>query len=199
MNKSLHRVLVATAVAVFAWACSGCKAPTKLPIHQSQGFDPLAISTITVLLIVDLRPDKVRMSDFNRVIQKQARAVLKSKRYPVEVLEESAQVANLTEEDLEAASAEWIRSLQPAGAPWIMVFAVHDVTRRLTFGSTGNAEISAYLYDREKAALVWHDKGLGQAGQGGLLGMALINLMDESALQMATGNALMSLPKRPKK
>ena len=80
-----------------------------------------------------------------------------------------------------------------------MVFAVHDVTRRLTFGSTGNAEISAYLYDREKAALVWHDKGLGQAGQGGLLGMALINLMDESALQMATGNALMSLPKRPKK
>ena len=79
-----------------------------------------------------------------------------------------------------------------------MVVCLDDVTSRMTFGSTGNAELSGYLYDKQDGKLVWQDKGIGQAGQGGLAGMMLKGTMKGQALNIATGNLMRSVPKRPK-
>jgi hypothetical protein len=36
----------------------------------------------------------------------------------------------------------------------------------MVFGSTGNAELSGGLLDKESSELIWKGKGVGQAGQG---------------------------------
>jgi hypothetical protein len=100
----------------------------------------------------------------------------------------------LTEEDLRAKNAEWLKALPNPGSRWVMALAVHDVTRKLTFGSTGNAEISGFLYDFQTGEQLWHDKGIGQVGEGGLLGMAMIGTMSRSAVNLAAYNCLASFP-----
>jgi hypothetical protein len=139
------------------------------------------------------------MSDFNSIGQKAVRKQLKHWNYTCVVSTQSIADTTDLEEALQSPSADWVRALPEPDQRWIMVVAIHDVTRRITFGSVGNAEVSVHLFDRSSGLRVWDAKGLGQVGQGGLAGMLAVGMMDEDALRAALGNALFQLPKRPKK
>jgi hypothetical protein len=91
-----------------------------------------------------------------------------------------------------------VRKLGPAEARWVMVVSLGDVTSKVTFGSTGNAEVSGYVYDKQDGKLIWKEKGVGQAGQGGLVGMMMKGMMKSAALNSAIDNLMRSVPKRPK-
>jgi hypothetical protein len=79
-----------------------------------------------------------------------------------------------------------------------MVLVLDDVVTKLTFGSTGNAEVSGFLFDKQAGEIVWRDKGIGKVGQGGLLGMAMKAGMDGAAIDAAVGNLIASVPTRDK-
>jgi len=76
-----------------------------------------------------------------------------------------------------------------------MVILLIDVNTKLTFGSTGTAEVAGFLYDVESEKMIWRDKGIGKAGQGGLVGMLMKGMMDEQAISMANYNLVASIPK----
>ena len=75
-----------------------------------------------------------------------------------------------------------------------MVLSLVDVKSKLTFGSTGNAEVAGVMYDKESGTITWRDKGIGQVGQGGLIGMAFKGMMANSAISAALHNLLSSFP-----
>ncbi|MCC6233232.1 MAG: hypothetical protein IT580_11350 [Verrucomicrobiales bacterium] len=177
---------------------SGCISPPK-PVYDSTLWSPADVDSIALLPLVDLRPEKVKMSDFNRIGQKAMRKQLKHWKYTCVVSDQAIPENTGLEESFLKPSKEWVSALPEPGQRWIMVAVIHDVTRRITFGSVGNAEVSVHLFDRSSGLRVWQAKGLGQAGQGGVVGMLMVGMMDEDALMSALGNALFQLPRRDKK
>jgi hypothetical protein len=111
----------------------------------------------------------------------------------------NGEVGQIVEEDLLDTKPAWIKRLGTPSSRWVMVVCLLDVHSKLTFGSTGNAEISGYLFDKEKPELVWSGKSVGRAGQGGLLGMTMKGAMKSAAMGTAVVNLVDLLPKHPKK
>lgn len=179
---------------------AGCAVPYVKPaIFMDTGFQPAALDKIVVLPALDNRIDKT--IDVN--IEKQIREVgvksLERKDYQVTVSDDLGDgITQILEDDLRAADIEWVKRLGPAKSRWVMVLMLVDVTTKLTFGSTGNAEVGGFLYDKQAGALVWRDKGIGKAGQGGLIGMCMKDMMDEEAISNAMNNLLASIPEKPK-
>jgi hypothetical protein len=181
---------------VIVLACNCFTAKAKKPPKE---IDPrfTAIENIVILPAVDARSGEKKNVKLEN-LQKSALNTLKRKNYKVSLADNAGTVGEITEEDLNDAKTAWIQKLGPADARWVMVLCLDDVASKTTFGSTGNAEVSGYLYDKQTATLIWKDKGVGQAGQGGLLGMAMKSTMTGAALDSAVYNLLNSIPKLPK-
>jgi hypothetical protein len=190
-KQYLMGVFIAIVLVCNCLAAKGKKPPKQI--------DPrfTAIENIVILPAVDARSgkkEKINLED----LQKSTLKGLEKKHYKVSLSDNAGTVGEITEEDLQDAKPAWIQKLGPADARWVMVVCLDDVASKMTFGSTGNAELSGYLYDKQTPTLVWKEKGIGQAGQGGLAGMMFKSTMKGEALQSALYNLLSSIPKLPK-
>ncbi|MBZ5671786.1 MAG: hypothetical protein LAO04_18920 [Acidobacteriia bacterium] len=193
MRQALKYVSMALLLtAIFGVECAAKKKP-KLPP------DPkfMAIQNILVLPLVDSRVGEKASVNKNK-LQASAVNALKRKRYPVTAASTSGEMGQAVEEDFQDAKPEWVKKLGPADARWVIVVCLRDVISKMTFGSAGNAEVSGYLFDKESGELVWKGKGVGQAGQGGLLGMTMKGAMKGEALDAALYDLFSSIPTRPK-
>jgi hypothetical protein len=178
--------------AIFGVECVAKKRPKPPP-------DPkfMAIQNISVLPVVDSRAGEKASVNLEK-LQASAVNALKSKRYPATTASSSGEIGQLAEEDLQDAKPEWVKKLGPQDERWVMAVCLRDVTSKMVFGSTGNAELSGYLFDKETGEAVWKGKAVGQAGQGGLAGMMMKGAMKSAALDSALFNLFMSIPTRPK-
>lgn len=178
--------------AIFGVECAAKKKP-KLPP------DPkfMAIQNILVLPVVDSRAGMKASVNMDK-LQASAVNALKRKRYLATAASASGEMGQVVEEDFQDAKPEWVKKLGPADARWVAVVCLRDVVSKMTFGSTGNAEVSGYLFDKESGELIWNGKGVGQAGQGGLAGMTMKGMMKGEALNAALYNLFSSIPTRPK-
>jgi hypothetical protein len=123
---------------------------------------------------------------------------LKKKNYSVNAASSPGNAGEIAIEDVESATPPYVKKLGPAADRWVMVVFLDDIASKMTFGSTGNAELSGYLFDKESGELIWRGKGVGQAGQGGLMGMTMKGMMKGEALGAAIANLLAGIPKLPK-
>jgi hypothetical protein len=194
----LRSTLHATTLALSLLA-AGCATAPKAPIQRADGFRPETMDKVYLLPLVDARVDKKLTKDYNKQVQKRAADALKRLRYQREVVAQSASTTVPAPEDLRQPAADTIKQAGPANARWLMVFVLEEVSRKLVFlGSTGNAELSMYILDKQAGAVVWHDKAVSQVGQGGLLGMIGVSAMDGDALRLAVFEILGRVPKHPK-
>jgi hypothetical protein len=178
---------------------TGCgTTPIKQGIYLTPDYQSSSISEIVVLPPVDLRVDKKVDVNLEKQIRGAAVDNLKNKNYKVTKSDNLGSASQIIEEDLKTASPDWIKVLGPSDSRYIMVVCLVDVSTRLTFGSTGNAEIAGYMYDKGNGTVIWRDKGVGQVGQGGLIGMVMKSGMDESAISAALYNTLASIPPKSK-
>jgi hypothetical protein len=178
---------------VFAVSCAG---PAKIPVFLAPGFDFSSIDTITILPPVDTRVDKQINVNLDKQLAQAAEKIIRKKGYRTSMSPVLGEVGTIVEEDLKDARPDWVKRLGPPEARWVMVVCLVDVATKLTLGSTGNAEIAGYLYDKETGLMVWKDKGIDQEGEAGLIAMAFKGLMDEAAIGGAVTNLLASIPKR---
>jgi len=197
MAKERGSLSVSLPMLLMGLVLSGC-ASAKSPIYLNPGFKSLAIEEITVLPAVDARLDKTQNVDLQKQIRQTGANFLERKGYQVSQQDDLGGATELTEEILKAPDPEWVKHLGPPGARWVMVLTLDDLTTKLTFGSTGSAELSGVLYDRTGGSIVWRDKGIAQVGQAGLIGMALKGTMGGEAVRTALFNLLASFPKRSK-
>jgi len=176
---------------------TGCATTLPQPLHMTAGFQPESMDAVYILPVVDARADKKLSLNLDRLQHNMADS-LKQKRYQVVVLTDSKLVAGITDEDLKDPSTDWVKTIGPSESRWVMALAVGELSRKLTFGSTGNAEVNLFIFDKQTGTVVWEDKGLGRAGQGGLLGMMMVGMMDEAAIEEAMNQVMFKFPKRQK-
>jgi len=158
----------------------------------------LAIDQIAILPVVDTRAGKKEKVNFES-LRKTTVNNLKGKNYVVSLTEDTGKVGEIVEEDLNDSKPEWIKGLGPSEARWVIVVGLSDVHSEVTFGSTGNAVVFGFLFDKQDGSVLWKGTGIGQAGQGGLMGMAMKGMMKGAALDSAMANLLVGIPKLPKK
>jgi hypothetical protein len=191
------RLSVLALITLAVTTSAGCGGGAlRQPIHVSPTFQFSSIDVVTVLPAVDLRADKSFSLDVDKSVRGRGAKAWKGRGYTVVNAETLGDVEMVSEEDLNDADPEWIATLGPKDSRWALVLCLVDLKTKMTFGSTGNAEVSAYLFDKTERTLVWKDKGVGRAGQGGLIGMVMKAGMDGAALDMAVGNLMGSVPKR---
>lgn len=178
---------------------SGCATViTKPADFVAPGFDSLTVEELAVLPVLDHRVDQSKPLNLDGSVLPIAKDSLKERGYMYTVHRDRSLVSNITRDALETPTPEFIATLQPSSARWVLVLALEDFASKITFGSTASAEMSGYLFDRKNRVLSWRNKELGRAGQGGLLGMALKGVMEKAALEGAATSMFHALPTRPK-
>jgi hypothetical protein len=163
---------------------------------MAAGFDAVMVDRVYVLPVLDHRIDQSKLLKLDDWVLPIAERSLEKRGYVYEVYRDRSLVSSITRYSLEAPAREFIESLPPQSARWVLVLALDDSSSKLTFGSTGNAEMSGYLFDKQNAELSWWNKELGRVGQGGLIGMAVKGLMERSAIEQAARKMFQTLPKR---
>jgi hypothetical protein len=158
----------------------------------------VAIDQIVILPVVDSRADKKDSVNLES-LRKMVVIRLKHKNYTVSTTENIGTVGEILEDDFNNATPWWIKRLGPPDARYVMIVGIGEAHSKITFGSTGNAELFGYLFNKQDESVLWKGTGVGQAGQGGLMGMAMKGMMREEALENAMNNLLVDIPTLPKK
>jgi len=192
-KELLHLCPIISAAAIL----TGCATAPPRPSHGAAGFRPESMDIVYVMPVVDSRMDKKLTRDLDK-LQRWASKNLKSKHYTVKEVADRNCLAGLTGEDLREAAPDWIKAFGPSEARWLLIIEVDELVRKLTFGSTGQAEVALVVLDKQRGTVVWRDKALGRQGQGGLLGMLMVSMLDEAALEEAMNQLMLKFPKKPK-
>jgi hypothetical protein len=173
---------------------SACSATKHAPVRV--GFPPYVIDTITIFPVVDLRVDKnysgMEMPN-NRIISVVKKDLIK-KGYNVDILTDRASVSELTEDDLSSEDASWIKQIGPPNSKWILLMGLLDHSTKLTFGTTSNAEVTGYLFSKDDGKILWHQKGIGKSGQGGIAGMLMGPMVNVESIGYAATNLISNFP-----
>lgn len=177
-------------VLISVFFCIGCAMPRKAPIYLARDFDSRSISTITVMPVVDGRLDRTLETDYSKILNTTVPRRLKERKYAVETVNETG--SSVTKSEVAAAEPEWIASLGPRSARWIMVVVVDQVTRFTTAASESIAQVSGTLFDKRNRDVVWRGVGKGTMAGGLLLG----GVTDNDSARMAARHLFFSLPKR---
>jgi hypothetical protein len=146
--------------------------------------------------IVDSRSGEKARIDFEK-LQAQAEKQLTGKRYRVTLDADAASLADMNVDDINEMTPDLVRKTAPSEQRWVMILCLEDVATKITFGSTGNAEMTGFLFDKQSGKLAWKNKGIGKAGQGGLAGMMMKGMMKGEALSAALTNLLLPVPEQP--
>ncbi len=168
------------------------------PEYVASDFDAQAIEEIVVLSMIDHRIDVEKEDRLDKWIKKMVEISLKKKRFKFAIEISPDYVEAVTRDGLEDEDAEMISKLGPEGSRWLMLFVLHDASSKMSLGSSGGAEVTGYIIDKENQTVVWRNKEFGEFRQGGLMGMAMKGAMKISAIQSSVGQILHSLPKRAK-
>jgi hypothetical protein len=193
--RKIPLLVLSTSVAVLMLA--GCATTPPPPLVCAPGFRPESMDTIYVMPVVDARMDKKLTRNLDK-LQHWAAKNIKNKHYGVQVVADKNSVAGVTDDDIKDATSDWVKNLGPSEARWLMLVEVDELSRKLTFGSTGQAEVVLVVLDKQSGTVVWRDKALGRQGQGGLLGMMMVSMMDEAALESAMDQLMFKIPKKSK-
>lgn len=193
--------LLVIAVAICGVSLSPAKTK-KQPIFIDPAFHWDSVNTIYILP-ADIRIDKDKNPDKRlQEIEWAGHRFLKRKGYRTAPEQVKGQqrprltAIDVTEDDLREAQESWVRQLGPEDAHWVFVLALEDAKSHMTFGSTGNAIVMGTLFDKQSGKLVWRAIGIGQVGQGGLLGMAMKSAMMDEAVGTAIQDLCRMVPKK---
>jgi len=176
---------------------SGC-ATTKPADFVLAGFDSSTVNGVTVLPVSDHRIDQSKQLKLDDWVLPIAEKSLKKRGYVYTIERDRSLLSDISRDALEAPTQDFIASLPPAPARWVLVLVLDDSSSKMTYGSTGNAEMSGYLFDKQNAQLTWREKELGTTGQGGLVGMAMKGMMEKESILIATKQMFKRLPSRKK-
>lgn len=195
-QKSSKKISGSFFIILFFLVLAGCYT-AKDPLYKSETFNQEKINTICVLPVVDLRFDKKKeLRKLDKWVHEIVEDKLKDKKYECELISDRDLVNKMTEEDVKSINPEWIKTLGPSCSKYVMLIALWDARSKLTFGSTGNAEVSLYLFDKQNGITIWKDKDIAQVGAWGITGMFLKGSMLGDAVKETIRQMMTNFPKK---
>ena len=201
VQMTIRRRLLLAAMAapacapVLLAACATSAPKVTPPDYIEPGFDMRTVDLLTIAPVLDLRVDRSERLPLDDLVQKHAALLLGVRGYAAKPVTEREGLAALEGSGRVEVLAEAVKGYRIADASrWVMVFALVDYAAKLTFGSTGNAEMVAFVLDQSSGRLVWRHRALGQFGQGGLVGMMLKSQAGGIAVQSAAESLIDAVP-----
>jgi hypothetical protein len=195
----IRTLLVTLAFGVVSLTGCASAPPVSKADYLSAGFDTRAIAKVAVAPALDMRVDKNEALDLDQWVHEMAKVLMSKRGYTIVSYADRSLVSALQAQPTRDAIEPIVKDFVIPDSPrHVLVFGLIDAYSKLTFGSTGNAEMFGYLIDQERHEVLWSSKAVGQIGAGGLLGMTMKGLMTQSAIQIATQNLVNSIPPREK-
>lgn len=181
-------------ISLLALVCFGCASvPQKSP-RELAGVNEDPVERVALTPMIKATPVDVRES-LGEAVEKSLSKALERMKIEVVTPVRDATLALTEEEEVKELTQERLRSLGPENERFVLVVFLTDWSSRITFGSTCNMELSGYLIDKKVGRVVWHGKGTGAAGQGGLAGMLFKRWNDKDAVQYSVANLLAGFPR----
>ena len=203
----LKHCLVHSTLLALAGLLTGCATQSKVPLYSNSEFNAAEVDRITLLPVLDLRQAKKVKFNVSSIVLDHTKSMLESKHYSVLLDSNGDALAKLTLQDLDSDQPEWVKTFPCTGSRWIMIFVVHNVSSTMPLYSTGNAELSGYLFDRQNGTKLWQDSGIaaqtsdlvpGDILVSAAIGVAEFPFMSRKALNEAISNCMLSFPPKPK-
>ncbi len=194
---SLHRILLAILLLAFSLPVSGAPKYTP-PKFLSPQFEAAEVTTLDVLPVLDLRADRSEALELDAWVHRIGRYLIKRRGYKPTFYGDRTMIESLQrlgQNDLVEAQIQDLRV--PQVGRWVLVFSLIDSYAKRTFGSSGNAEMVAYIVDQQEGQVIWRHDTVGQIGIGGPVGMMMKGLMERSGIEVATKTLIESIPLRP--
>ena len=189
------------ALSLFFFILGGCVRMVppkieKIPITLDTSFSEMGITTISLLPVVDRRPDKSYDIDFDKDIREKVKEILEKKGYSVEI--EDTFSAEIDNEELAEMDVADLASLGPEDARAVLLIYIEDIlSKYVVMAYTFKIEATASLISKEKQVELWRDKGIGKSGQGGLVSIVPA-LFGPAGINDCINDMLDSFPNAPK-
>lgn len=196
INLTTYNLSTVLATLCFVLTFTACSPTITKPLFQDPEFVKLRVTeSIYLMPVLDLRVDKTKNLKLDDNALRQLLPIFEKRGYaPLQPIKDQKFVESLVEDDFTNPDSTFLSALGPVEARWLFCPILHDYQSKITFGSTANAEISGYLIDKKRGVIVWRNKGIGQAGEGGLLGMAMKGLVAEEAVNSALRSLALAIP-----
>ncbi len=188
---------LACSIVVALGACATAPPPQTKPEYLNAAFDVRAITVVALAPVLDLRVDKKDSLDLDANVHTTAKQSMTQRGYTVTSYADRSLVSTLQAQSTREGIEPMVKDFALSGGPrHVLVLGLIDAYSKLTFGSTGNAEMVGYLVDQERREVLWSNKAVGQVGAGGLLGMAMKSGMTSAAIGIAAAKLLEAIPPR---
>jgi hypothetical protein len=193
---SLRRVLLAILLLTFSLPGSG--APRyKPPKYLSPQFEAAEVTTLDVLPVLDLRADRSEALELDAWVHRIGRYLIKRRGYETAFYGDRSMIESLQQLGQSELVEAQVQSLRvPQAGRWLLVFSLIDSYAKQSFGSSGNAEMVAYIIDQQEGLVIWRHDTVGQIGIAGPVGMMMKGLMERSGIEVATKTLIESIPLR---
>ncbi len=192
MINTIRNCLISAVAVAFA-GCASAPPPAEFVAPNLSGD---AIDNLVLLPVVDHRIDTEKELKLDKWVHNVAEARLKKSDYVFSVETNRDTIAAVTRDGLEEADPEMIADIGPDGSRWVLLLVLHDASSKMTFGSSGGAEMTGYLMDKETNEVVWRNKEFAEFSMGGLMGMTMKGQMQRGAVELVTDKVLKVLPER---
>jgi hypothetical protein len=183
----------------FIFLFAGCAAQQYVPIYADPDIENMNFDTITLLPVVDARTDKSHKFDIEGSIGDRVAKKLKSKGYTVIAAGTATDFSVIPDDEIAEMEPLELSSLGPEDATIMLVVFVNDASAKMALGYSFKMETTAILLNKPTKAMLWKDKGIGSAGQGGLAGCLMAGLTKDEAMSGAVDLMLKSFPLAPSK
>lgn len=190
-SNSLKYVKYLIVLLLFS-SCSIYRPPTFLV----ENFDINAIDKVYIFPAIDGRVDKSKEKDYQKLCIPGVNSTLKKFGFETVVCENITFNPAGYVEALENPDEDFVRNVPPSDSKWVFILVVNDSFSKMTFGSTGGAELTGYLLDKSKGTICWMDKEIGQCGQGGLAGMMMKGTQENMAISIALAQMFQTFPRK---
>lgn len=195
VRKETTPFLFVTALALLFSA--GC-ATTRMPIKLDPTFAEQKIESISLLPIIDRRKDTSVNMDLEYEIGTRAQKKIEQLGYRTVRIEAPLNLDRTGLGRLMEMDPSFIASLGPSDADAVMAIYVDDTLSSYVLISYAfKIESMGTLVSKEKSIELWRDKGIGNAGQAGLISGLLQGLNRVGALDICVYGMLATLPKGP--
>lgn len=191
--KTDHMIALSVLIGI-SILVGGCATSPKRPIVIAQDFNALRIGEVDMLPVFDARKDTSTSLDMQRNIGAPILSSALKKGYKVTLLQNVA-FEGFSSSDMIEMTPEELCALGPVDAKNLLIVIVEDVSSKYAvMGYTYKVEVVGILLDKANKKVLWKDKGIGNAGQGGLISGLVAPLIKSEALSGAINSLMRSLP-----
>jgi hypothetical protein len=173
---------------------TGCTITSK-PVFLDASFKEAGIEEITVLPYFDNRRDKSCNIDISRIFKKEVGRFLKQLKYNYRFVPDYGPAKEITEEDIEIMSPDWIKKLGPEESRTVLLVVWEDFNNPKSYGIRYSCELSGYLFDKREGKLLWKNKSVEAGGQGGVGGLFYCGMQKKNAIKLGIMELFLNLPK----